>query len=127
MPELIDKALLVHAQIKRRLCEAIRQPGLMQPDDIRSENQCAIGQWIYSADGMQQWRLPEFRLLVETHRKFHEAAYQTALMVETGRSAEAEISIEQGTFEMASRALTQSLIDMKAIKVAQRAAEGAPN
>ncbi len=119
MADIIDKALMTHANIKKRLCEAIRTPGLIAPEKIQSDRICAFGLWIYGPDSIRQAGLPQFKALKELHAQFHEAAYQAALAVEDGRTIEAENSILGGDFEMASRAMTQALVEMKAARTAQ--------
>lgn len=120
MPDIIDRALMGHAQIKKRLCEAIRNPDTADLDDIRSDQTCAFGQWIYGPEGVRNSGLPQFRTLRDIHARFHEAAYQAALAAQAGRLREAEISIVSGDFEMSSRAMTQALIDLKAARIPAR-------
>ena len=127
MSEVIDRALMAHAQIKKRLCEAIRSPGSIDLNEIRSDRTCAFGLWIYGRESIRQSGLPQFKALKELHAQFHETAYQAALAVEGGRAAEAERSIAAGDFEMASRAMTQALVEMKAARMAQREAEQSPS
>ncbi len=111
---------MAHAQIKRRLCEAIRNPGLIDLGEIRCDRTCAFGQWIYGPDSARQSDLPQFKALKRIHAAFHEAAYQAASAVEHGRVTQAETSIHSGDFELASRAMTQSLMDLKAARTAQQ-------
>ena len=113
MPDVIDKALIIHSVIKKRLCEAINDPSSANPENVRSDRTCAFGLWIYGPDGMRQsWR-PEFMTLKIIHQSFHEATYQAMLATQDGRLAEAQESIKTGDFELCSREMVRALIELK--------------
>ncbi len=117
MSRFIDKALMTHAQIKRRICAAIRDPDTVDAEGLRSDRDCVFGQWIYGPQSLRDvGGGGQHDRIRDAHRQFHEAAYQAARAAQLGRMADAEASLSTGDFEMASRTMTEVLVELKTAK-----------
>ncbi|MBF0159093.1 MAG: CZB domain-containing protein [Magnetococcales bacterium] len=69
--------------------------GLQEPIDIQSHETCELGRWIHG-NGMRLYRdLDAIHLLIDAHRRFHEAAQRIVLLRRQKRDGEIAVDLER--------------------------------
>lgn len=110
----IDKYIAQHGQWKRRLRETIETgQSTITPADLRKDNQCEFGKWLYSlgSEAGEHGRLAKIRRL---HAEFHQQAAEIVRLVQAGKADEAAKSMElRGEYAKASSALTVAMMGWK--------------
>jgi len=114
--EQIDKAIRAHGMWKTRLKQAIETGKIdVALDDVRVDNVCAFGKWIYSPSfpaTIQQ--SSQFQQIREMHADFHKLAGKVAEMALKGHKGEAEQFMSaNGEFTKLSYELIAALMAWK--------------
>ncbi|MGF1607455.1 MAG: CZB domain-containing protein [Rhodothalassiaceae bacterium] len=114
MLEFLDQALMAHALIKKKLIDTIEGTADhgIDPDTMRRDDACKVGEWIHHADNELKGTA-ELERLREVHAALHQSAYDAYRMKEAGRADEARRIVESGSFEAASSELKKIIIAMK--------------
>jgi hypothetical protein len=94
----IDKALEAHGAWKDRLMEAVYSGKVDVPvANIRTDNQCAFGKWLYGTTLTDEDRATEhYSNVVRLHAEFHKVAAQIAGLATVGKRSEAQRMLEFG-------------------------------
>ena len=85
MADVIDRALLTHAQIIGMLKTAILAADATKAEYIQSDRLCEFGQWIYGGGGRPHFSVPAFAAMRKTHRDLHNAAFDAFCHCRDGR------------------------------------------
>ncbi|MEK7775039.1 MAG: CZB domain-containing protein [Candidatus Zixiibacteriota bacterium] len=112
----IDNAIGAHGLWKTRLKVAIDTGKLdASPSEIKMNNHCAFGKWLYGSSLTAQDKASKHYLTIsELHSQFHKIAAQIAELALAGRKAEAETLLShKGEFATVSAKLTSALMDWK--------------
>ncbi|MBF0124640.1 MAG: CZB domain-containing protein [Magnetococcales bacterium] len=68
--------------------------GMRAPTEIQSHEECELGRWIHT-DGLRSYRdLDAIYLLIESHRRFHNAARRIVSLHQQERSADVAAELE---------------------------------
>lgn len=93
----LNQAIAAHAQWKQRFRSAIADGSLLPAAEIRKDDQCELGCWLYGAGGHQYGHLPQFVDLLERHRVFHQEAARIAERINAGSHADAMLMLDGPT------------------------------
>lgn len=113
MADVIDRALLTHAQIIGMLKTAILAADATKAEYIQSDRLCEFGQWIYGGGGRPHFSVPAFAAMRKTHRDLHNAAFDAFCHCRDGRKTLACDSIENGEFRRLAEEMKSRLLDLK--------------
>jgi hypothetical protein len=94
----------------------------LDPDAIRLDDRCALGQWIYG-DGKVMSDLPRYEEVRGLHAQFHQNAAQIVSLHLAGNTAEAE-KLLNGDYSKLSEKLKHRLIGLS--QQVKAAADGIP-
>jgi methyl-accepting chemotaxis protein len=92
----VDAIIDGHRQWKVKLRDAIENGDQVDAATLSRDDCCALGKWIYS-DGQRLNGRVSFTALVNNHARFHHVAGEVALLINAGRSAEAEDALAPDT------------------------------
>lgn len=101
-----------HVMWKQRLTAFIagEYTDPIDPDAIRRDDRCALGQWIYGA-GAAMSELPRFEEVRTLHAQFHQYAAEVARLHLDGKTPEAE-TLLQGEYSRLSEKLKHRIIGL---------------
>jgi len=114
--EQIDKAIRVHGMWKSRLKQAIETGKIdVALDDLRVDNVCAFGKWLYSPSFPAEiQQSSQYQRIREMHTEFHKLAGRVAELAVKGNKREAEqLMTANGEFTKLSYNLTSALMNWK--------------
>ena len=94
----------------------------LDPDTIRLDDRCALGQWIYGA-GKAMSELPRYEEVRGLHAQFHQYAADVVSLHLNGNTVEAE-KLLQGDYSKLSEKLKHRLIGLSS--QVKAASEGIP-
>ncbi|WP_296635436.1 CZB domain-containing protein [Thiobacillus sp. SCN 63-57] len=94
----------------------------LDPDTIRLDDRCALGQWIYGA-GKAMSELPRYEEVRGLHAQFHQYAAEVVNLHLSGNTVEAE-KLLQGDYSRLSEKLKHRLIGLSS--QVKAASEGIP-
>lgn len=93
----IDAAILAHDEWKSRLLAAIEAgSSALEPDQVRADDLCAFGLWLYSAGDDLKASL-HYHRVCDLHAQFHQAAAQVLRLALDGMGRRALTSLEFGS------------------------------
>jgi methyl-accepting chemotaxis protein len=92
----VDAIIDGHRQWKVKLRDAIESGDQVDAATLSRDDCCALGKWIYS-DGQRLSGRASFTALVNNHARFHHVAGEVALLINAGRSHEAEDALAPDT------------------------------
>jgi hypothetical protein len=93
----IDAAIIAHDQWKARLLAAIEAGSSeFQPDQVRADELCAFGRWLYQAEPDLKGSL-HYERVRDLHARFHRAAADVLTLALSGRGPRALTSLEFGS------------------------------
>jgi hypothetical protein len=117
MSEFLDSAITAHVQWKIKLLTAINGGEVPVKATACVDNSCPLGKWIYG-DGQKYKNDPEFKELVENHKKFHVRVGKIIDLVVAKKITEAKAEINGGEFHKLSSATVSGITKLKS-KVTQ--------
>lgn len=110
--DVLENGFIAHSQVKARLKRAIAGEEQVEPEAVRADNKCIVGEWIYGP-GKKYASLQEYAVLRDIHKSFHEEAYQALMLNKQGKKADAQTHVESGPFEDCSKKIKTALFAMK--------------
>ena len=112
----IDKAIAAHGMWKVRLKSAISTGTSEMPvATIRTDNQCAFGQWLYGQTlSASDKATPNYKTVKDLHAEFHKVAAKVAEFALSGKKDEAE-NVLSHEFAATSVKLTAAMMEWKKI------------
>jgi hypothetical protein len=113
--EEIQKAIGAHGMWKMRLSTAIATGKLdAQVADVRADNKCAFGQWLYGDSFPTAERNTEdYKKIKTLHIEFHKTAAQVAELALAGKKDEAKALVDTGAYKKISSDLTAAMMSWK--------------
>ncbi len=110
-----DQAIGAHAAWRRKFSSYLQKPdGSLNPAEVGAENRCDLGIWI-AGDGLEFYKLPEYRKLKLEHARFHKAAAELVERANRGESVTPEIELgARSEFASASTSVVLAIKGMKA-------------
>jgi len=110
-----DEAIGAHLAWRLKFSAYLQKPdGSLNPAEVGSEIRCDLGKWI-AGDGLEFFRLPEFRKLKLEHARFHKAAAELVGRANRGEKVAAEVELgARSEFASASTAVVLAIKGMKA-------------
>ena len=112
--EVLDKGFIAHANVKNRLKKIIAGEEQAEPESVRADNKCIVGEWIYGP-GVSCKDIQEYTDLKDIHAQFHEEAYNALRLNMQGKSSEASEYVDSGPFEEQSKKIKIALFNMKKV------------
>ena len=110
-----EKVLAAHQQWRITLRNAVLRGTKVDAPNIRRDDCCALGQWLYGGGGRRWGHAPVFVRLVEVHKTFHIEAAKVAEVVNQGQLERAGQMLEAGTpFIEAGKTVTQAIHALRA-------------
>lgn len=107
-----DEAISAHVNWKTKLRSLIDGQGEVDTKTLATDNQCALGKWIYG-EGAQFANDPNFKLLKEWHQKFHAQAGAIATKAKAGQRKEASSLLDSAEYSGASSKVVGALMQLK--------------
>lgn len=109
--EQITKAIGAHGMWKARLNMAIDKGSLdKKVEEIRQDNCCEFGQWLYSNDLSQTDKASKYYQDVKAlHAQFHEIAANVAELATKGEREKAQNKLD-GEYKLISSDLTRKMM-----------------
>lgn len=109
-----DEAIQAHAAWKIKLSVYLRKcDGSLKAADIRVDNRCPLGQWLYG-EGKKYSSLAEYQTLIKEHARFHRAAGSVIDKADSGQEATAERELNfDSEYGIASRNVVKAIMDVK--------------
>jgi methyl-accepting chemotaxis protein len=92
----VDAIIDGHRQWKVKLRDAIESGDQVDAATLSRDDCCGLGKWIYG-DGQRLSGRASFTALVNNHARFHHVAGEVALLINAGRSHEAEDALAPDT------------------------------
>ncbi len=114
--DMIQKAIAAHSSWKARLKSAVATGKFdVTPADIKVDNRCEFGKWLYGADfSAADKQTKNYRTAVDLHAKFHQEAAKIVEWATSGHKDEAEKAMGiEGSYTKASSALTKALVEWR--------------
>jgi len=114
--DMIQKAIAAHASWKTRLRTAVATGKFdVTPADIKVDNRCEFGKWLYGPDFSAAEKLTKnYRTAVDLHAKFHQEAARVVEWATSDHKDEAEKAMGlEGSYTKASSTLTKELIEWR--------------
>lgn len=114
--DMIQKAIAAHSSWKARLKSAVATGKFeVKPADIKVDNRCEFGKWLYSTDfSAAEKQTKNYRTAVDLHAKFHQEAAKVVEWATSGHKDEAEKAMGlEGSYTKASSALTKELVEWR--------------
>ncbi|WP_440111445.1 methyl-accepting chemotaxis protein [Acidovorax sp. BL-A-41-H1] len=111
-----EKALAAHQQWRITLRNAALKGGKVDATNLRRDDCCELGTWIYGGGGRKWGRVPAFSELVRHHKSFHEEAGKVADLLNQGQASRAQAQLETGTpFMKSGQMVGSSLRQLRGI------------
>lgn len=110
----LDDAIKSHTAWKLKLAAFLQKPDAsLKESDVRVDNKCALGQWIYG-DGAKHGALAEFSALKNDHAHFHRAAADVVKRAQSGAQVAEEVALgAQSDFAKASSKVVAAITALK--------------
>ena len=108
-------ALEAHIAWKQKLKGIIDGTGteVLDPTKVSRDDQCPLGQWIYSEGKKKYGGMAGFQELVASHAHFHKCAGHTLELALEGKTEEAERELAgSGCFSKASLNVSRQLLKL---------------
>ncbi len=101
-----------HVMWKQRLTAYLagKSEEQLDPDTIRLDDRCALGQWIYG-EGKPMEALPGYEEVRALHATFHQNAAQVVSLHQAGNTAEAE-TLLNGDYSRLSEKLKHRILGL---------------
>ena len=117
----LDDALRSHLQWKIRLrTSIIAQRADMRANDVRNDDACELGQWLYGDGGRSHGGIAAFEELRGTHAAFHRAAADVVALMEARRFDDASAAIdEHGPYAEATANVRATILKLQRALVAR--------
>jgi methyl-accepting chemotaxis protein len=111
LKEQIQKAITAHGIFKVRVGQVVETGGNdMTAAVAASDNQCPLGQWLYTGLDTTAKASPHYASVKELHATFHHAAGEVVALSAARKRTEALSAMEFGsTFKQASAKLVVAL------------------
>lgn len=108
-----DEAIQAHAAWKVKLSIYLRNnDGSLKAAEARSDNRCALGQWLYG-EGKKYSSTTEYQTLIGEPR-FHRAAGDVIDKANSGKELNAELILNfSSEYGVASRNVVKGIMDLK--------------
>lgn len=112
----LDSAMHAHNQWKSRLRDAVRAKEVLDVAEIRRDDCCDLGKWLYSNGRVAYGHRPEFTNLLDRHNDFHLVASVVARII-NGKDYEQAKAMLVGSsqFASASTDVMVAIMQLKAI------------
>lgn len=109
-----NEAIKAHSAWKMKLSNYLKKPdGSLQSSEIKQDNKCALGMWIYG-EGTKWSSLPEYSTLKVEHAKFHKAAADVVTRADSGQDTSEETSLGgKSEFSMDSSSVVSAIMAIK--------------
>ena len=78
----LTEVIISHAQWRQKFADYLEGHGQIDLAQVEADDQCPYGRWLYG-EGLAYKDLPEFGVVVETHRRFHTVAGQVMRVAPT--------------------------------------------
>jgi hypothetical protein len=108
----LDEAISAHVAWKTKLRSLIDGKGEVDPKVLGTDNQCALGKWIYG-EGAKYANDANFKLAKEWHTKFHTLAGIIATKAKAGAKSEAGAMLDGADYGTASTKVVGALMQLK--------------
>jgi hypothetical protein len=93
----IDAAIVAHDEWKARLLATVESGSSeFQPDQVRVDELCAFGRWLYQAEAELKASL-HYERVRDLHARFHKAAADVLTLALSGKGPQALSSLEFGS------------------------------
>ena len=90
-----------------------KKDGSLKSVEARSDNRCALGQWLYG-EGEKYSSTTEYQTLIGEHARFHRAAGNVIGKANSGKELNAELIPNLGSeYGIASRNVVKGIMDLK--------------
>ena len=111
----LDDALRSHLQWKIRLrTSIIARRADMRASDVRGDDACELGRWLYGEGRRSHAGSAPFEELRRTHAAFHRAAADVVALMEAGRFDDAAAAIdEQGPYAEATANVRATILQLQ--------------
>lgn len=83
--------------------------------NLRRDDCCELGKWIYDGGGRRWGQVPVFSELVRYHKSFHEEAGKVADLLNQGQASRAQSQLESGTPFMMAGQMVGGLQQLRAL------------
>ena len=105
------QAITAHTRWKRTLAAYVARPDrTLNASQVGATDQCTLGRWI-AGDGSRYRGMPEYRALLISHARFHQAAAGIVRRADSGEVVEQEIALDStGEYAAASAAVLKALM-----------------
>jgi aerotaxis receptor len=104
------KVLAAHQQWRVTLRNAVLRGLKLDATELRRDDCCALGKWIYGGGGRRWGRAPGFAQLLESHKTFHIEAGKVADVINRGQLEQAGQMLESNTpFIEAGKHVSQAI------------------
>ncbi len=108
-----DEAIQVHAAWKIKLSAYLRKAdGSLNSGEVRSDNRCALGQWLYG-EGRKHASTLEYQTLISEHAKFHRAAADVIDKANKGAANANAMLNFSSDYGIASRNVVTAIMQLK--------------
>ncbi|WP_366913193.1 methyl-accepting chemotaxis protein [Rhodoferax sp.] len=109
-----DASIAKHQQWRVTLRNAVLKRTQLDANQIRRDDCCDLGKWIYGGGSRRWGNMPDFARLVEAHKTFHNEAAKVADVANRGQSDQANQMLETGSsFVEAGKRVVQALRDIR--------------
>lgn len=106
-----DEAIQAHAAWKVKLVYVRKPDGALKSADVRPSNRCPLGKWL-EGEGAKYASMPEFKILVAEHARFHVAAADVIDKADTGASMGPDQALgPESEYGLASRSVVKAIMD----------------
>lgn len=119
-----DKVIAAHQQWRVTLRNAVLKHKKLDADNIRRDDCCALGKWIYGGGGKRWGQEPLFTELIKHHKTFHQEAGKVADTINANNMAQAGKMMENDTpFVKAGHNVTQTIRQLRALTASAKSAQ----
>ena len=105
------QAITAHIRVKRTLSSYVVRPDRsLNASQVGASDQCTLGRWIIG-DGRRYCGVPEYRAVLASHARFHQAAAEIVRRADSGEVVEQEIALDSTSeYAGASAAVLKALM-----------------
>ena len=88
------QAITAHIRVKRTLSSYLARPDhSLNASQVGATDQCNLGKWIIG-EGRRYSSMQEYRALLISHRRFHQAAEEVVRRADSGQVMDQEIALD---------------------------------
>jgi chemoreceptor zinc-binding protein len=110
---LFDSEIAGHGRFLNRVEAYVKRPdGSLRAADIRSDNACGLGQWIY-ADGLWLADVDLYAALKDLHARFHTTMADAVALADSGKVDLALAALNDKSSKIAFMHLINAAVSMK--------------